>query len=58
MQPRRLVAAVFLVDAIHIARRDMACTQLLRSELAPRIDIDAMTVFDAKGTLGCAHHGT
>ncbi|EIM03170.1 hypothetical protein UUC_07401 [Rhodanobacter denitrificans] len=55
MQPRRFVAIVFFVDLVHLAWRDMSCTQLLRSEMAPHVDIDAMTVLDTKRTLGRAH---
>ena len=55
MQPRRFIAGVFFVDLVHVAWRDMSCTQLLRREMAPHIDIDAMAVLDTKRTLGRAH---
>lgn len=35
----------------------MSRTQLLRGELAPDIDIDAMAASDTKGALRRAHHG-
>lgn len=57
MQPRRFVAAVFFANLAHVAWRDMSRAQLLRGEMAPHIGIDAMTVFDTKGTLDRAQHG-
>ena len=56
-QPQRFTAAVFFIDLVHVAWRDMPRTQLPRGEVAPRIGIDATTVPDTEGTLDCAHHG-
>lgn len=55
-QSRRFVAVVFFVNFIDIAWRDIARTQLLRSEMAPHIDINTMTIGNTKSTLGGAHH--
>lgn len=58
MQPRWIVAAVFLVEIIHVPWRDMSLDQLLRRETAPRGDVLAVTAFDAKGALDRAHDRT
>ncbi|MDQ6648226.1 MAG: hypothetical protein M3Y93_13550 [Pseudomonadota bacterium] len=47
---------VFLINLAHLAWRDMSCAQLLWREMAPYIDIDAVTVFNAKSALSEAHH--
>lgn len=58
MQSRRIIAPVFLVNAIHITWRDVTRTQLPQGEMAPHIDINAVGAFYAKGTLSRAHHRT
>lgn len=55
-QARRSIAIVVLVDSIDISRRDMPRAQLLRGQVPPYVDIDAVPVGDTEEALRPAHH--
>jgi hypothetical protein len=55
-QAQRLVAMIFLVETIEIARRDMSLVQLSRAQMPHHLDVDALTAGDAEQPLGLARH--